>query len=126
MNVLVDTSVWVAHFRQRDEHLVTLLNEGLVLCHPYVVTEIACGTPPDRREVIQILSDLDTTTVATQEEVLELIERHALFGKGCGLVDLSLLASALLTGHTLLWTLDARLLKLAIVLSRAYRPELSH
>ena len=126
MNVLVDTSVWVAHFRQRDEHLVTLLNEGLVLCHPYVVTEIACGTPPDRREVIQILSDLDTTTVATQEEVLELIERHALYGKGCGLVDLSLLASALLTGHTLLWTLDARLSKLAIVLSRAYRPELSH
>ena len=116
----------MAHFRQRDEYLVTLLTEGLVLSHRYVVTEIACGTPPDRREVIQILSDLDTTTVATQEEVLELIERHALCGKGCGLADVSLLASALLTGHTLLWTLDARLSKLATVLNRAYQPKFSH
>jgi len=126
VNVLVDTSVWIAHFRQRDAHFVTLLNESLVLCHPYVVTEIACGTPPDRCEDIQILSDLDTTTVATQEKVLELIERQALFGKGCGLVDLSLLASALLSGHTLLWTHDARLLKLATNLGRAYRPQLAH
>lgn len=126
MNVLVDTSVWIAHFRQRDAHLVTLLKEGLVLCHPYVVTEIACGTPPDRREVIQILSDLDTATVATHEEVLELIERQALYGTGCGLVDLSLLASALLTGHTLVWTLDARLMNLATALGRAYLPNLTH
>lgn len=126
MNVLVDTSVWIAHFGQRDAHLVTLLNEGLVLCHPYVVTEIACGTPPDRRDVIQILSDLDTATVATHDEVLGLIERQSLYGKGCGLVDLSLLASALLTGHTLVWTLDARLLKLATALGRAYLPTLHH
>lgn len=126
MNVLVDTSVWVAHFRQRDENLVALLNDGVVVCHPYVVAEIACGTPPDRRGVIQRLSDLEFATVATHDEVLELIERQALYGKGCGLVDLSLLASTLLTQYTQLWTLDARLMKVAAVLGRAYLPNRQH
>ena len=32
MNVLVDTSVWVGHFKQRDERLVALLNAGMVVC----------------------------------------------------------------------------------------------
>ena len=126
MNVLVDTSVWVAHFRQRDESLVSLLNDGVVVCHPYVVAEIACGTPPDRRGVIKMLSDLELATVATHDEVLELIERQALYGKGCGLVDLSLLASTLLTQYTQLWTLDARLMKVAADLGRAYLPNRQH
>ena len=126
MNVLVDTSVWVAHFRQRDESLVALLNDGVVVCHPYVVAEIACGTPPDRRGVIQMLSDLELATVATHDEVLALIERQVLYGKGCGLVDLSLLASTLLTQYTQLWTLDVRLMKVAAVLDRAYMPIRQH
>jgi predicted nucleic acid-binding protein len=126
VNVLVDSSVWVAHFKQRDERLVALLNDGMVVCHPYIVMEIACGTPPDRRNVIQMLSDLEVATVATHDEVLTLIERQTLFGKGCGLVDLSLLASTLLSEHTQLWTLDARLLKVAAVLDRAYAPNLQH
>lgn len=48
MTVLVDTSVWVGHFKQRDGQLVALLEAGLVACHPYVVVEVACGTPPGR------------------------------------------------------------------------------
>lgn len=65
MNVLVDTSVWVAHFKQRDERLVALLEAGLVVCHPHVVVEVACGTPPSRRAVIALLSDLESVPVAT-------------------------------------------------------------
>ena len=34
--VLVDTSVWVAHFRQRDDALVNLLQADKVLMHPMV------------------------------------------------------------------------------------------
>lgn len=122
MKVLVDTSVWVAHFKQRDEQLVALLEAGLVVCHPHVVVEVACGTPPNRGSVIAALSDLESVPVATPAEILLLIERHGLHGKGCGFVDLSLLASALLGDGTRLWTLDRRLDSVSAALERAWRP----
>ena len=125
MRVLVDTSVWVGHFKQRNEPLVVLLQAGLVVCHPYVVVELACGTPPSRREVIDMLRQLDRAPLATADELLALLQRRALFGKGCGLVDVSLLASVLLSDQTLLWTLDKRLAAVAFELARAYRPALA-
>jgi hypothetical protein len=126
MNVLVDTSIWVAHFRQQDAQLVTLLNDGLVVCHPYVIAEIACGTPPNRRELVHMLADLEQATVATTDEVLTLIERQQLYGRGCGFVDVSLLASALLSTHTQLLTSDARLLRVAQAMGCAYQSDLTH
>lgn len=125
MNVLVDTSVWVGHFKQRDERLVALLEAGLVVCHPYVVVEVACGTPPRRSEVIDLLRALESVQVATPDELIELLQRRDLFGRGCGFVDVSLLASVLLTDQTLLWTLDKRLEAVAAEHGRAYRPSLS-
>ena len=124
MNVLVDTSVWVGHFKQRNERLVALLEEGRVVCHPYVVTEVACGTPPSRRTIIAMMAELESTPLATPEELLALIERRSLYGRGCGFVDISLLASALLNHQTLIWTLDKRLESVAAELNRAYRPAL--
>jgi len=47
------------------------------------------------------------------QEVEEFIEREALYGLGCGLIDLQLLASVLITPGAKLWTLDKRLAKLA-------------
>lgn len=122
MNVLVDTSVWVAHFRQHNEHLAALLEAGMVVCHPYVVIEVACGTPPERRTVVGLLAELECVPVATHEEILALIERRTLYGRGCGFVDVSLLASALLGDRTLLWTLDRRLEAIAAESRRSYRP----
>ena len=49
MSVLVDTSVWVNHFRNSDAALVDLLLSDRVLTHPLILLEIACGTPPDRK-----------------------------------------------------------------------------
>ena len=54
--VLADTSVWIAHFRKPNRTLQTLLSADQVLCHPMVLIEIACGTPPAPRE--RTLSDL--------------------------------------------------------------------
>lgn len=125
MTVLIDTSVWVGHFKRRDERLVALLEAGLVLCHPYVVVEVACGTPPRRSEVIDMLRALQSVHVATADELLALLQRRALFGRGCGFVDLGLLASTLLSDQTLLWTLDQRLEAVAVELGRAYRPALA-
>ena len=125
MNVLVDTSVWVSHFKQRDGRLVALLEAGLVVCHPYVVVEVACGTPPRRSDIIDMLGELESVSIASPGELLALIQRRALFGLGCGFVDVSLLASALLSDQTLLWTLDKRLETVATELGRDYRPALA-
>ncbi|MBH2018805.1 MAG: PIN domain-containing protein [Burkholderiales bacterium] len=124
MNILVDSSVWVGHFKQRNGRLAALLEEGRVVCHPCVVTEVACGTPPNRRAIVTMLAELESTPLATPDEILELIERRSLYGRGCGFVDMSLLASALLSDQTLIWTLDKRLESVAAGLNRAYRTAL--
>ncbi|RDH46354.1 type II toxin-antitoxin system VapC family toxin [Zooshikella ganghwensis] len=114
MNVLVDTSVWVDHFRNRNSTLISLIQADLALTHPMVVAEIACGTPPAPRS--RTLSDIGLLRPANQaslDEVMEFIEREKLYGQGCGLVDITLLASTLITPGTTLWTLDRRLAGLA-------------
>lgn len=121
MNVLIDTSVWVGHFKRRNEQLVALLEGDSVVCHPYVVLEVACGTPPNRRSIVSMLAELESVPLATADELLELMERRSLYGRGCGLVDISLLASVLLSEKTLLWTADKCLERLAVELHCSYR-----
>jgi predicted nucleic acid-binding protein len=124
VNVLVDTSVWIGHFKQRNEHLVALLENGMVVCHPYVVVEVACGTPPNKRAIITLLAELESVPVATPDEVLEMTERRNLYGRGCGFVDMSLLAATLLSKDALIWTMDKRLDSMASELNRVYRTAL--
>lgn len=110
MSVLVDTSVWVGHFRRRDEALLALLLRDDVLTHPLVVGELACGTPPAPRErTLRDIERLRPAQQATWFEIRALIERERLWGLGCGLIDVSLLASAMMTPGARLWTLDRRL-----------------
>lgn len=107
--ILVDTSVWIDHLRSGDEALVALLNESRVLMHPFVLGELACGNLRNRDEVLGLLKDLPRATVASDEEVLFFIERHALMGRGIGYVDAHLLAAVALAGVARLWTRDRRL-----------------
>jgi predicted nucleic acid-binding protein len=112
--VLIDTSVWVDHFRNWNEALMALLDQDLAHAHPMVIGEIACGTPPSPRT--QTLSDLGLLPMiqhASMRETVEFIERESLYGMGCGLVDLILLTSTLLTPGAKLWTSDRRLAELA-------------
>lgn len=121
MDVLVDTSVWVGHFRNHNAELAGLMTQDRVLLHPFVLTELACGTPPaPRKRTLADLALLRMARQASQTEVLDFIEREKLYGLGCGLVDITLLASALLTPDAKLWTLDKRLLALATRLRIAY------
>lgn len=114
MSVIVDTSVWVAHFRGGSSLLAELLKADQVLLHPMVLVEIACGTPPaPGQATLDYLAQLRRCKEAGYEEVVALIDRRRLYGKGCGLVDLCLLASALITPGAALWTLDKRLAALA-------------
>jgi predicted nucleic acid-binding protein len=106
--VLVDTSVWVAHFRKPQRALVDLLIEGLVLGHPFVMGELACGNMNKRASVLADFAALPTATRASDVEVMRLVEDRGLSGRGLGWVDVHLLASALMS-HCRLWTLDKRL-----------------
>ena len=112
--VLADTSVWVAHFRRANPVLQSLVAMDQVSCHPLIVLELACGTPPAPRErTIGDLKRLQKGVVATTDEMLALIEREQFHDSGCGAIDMALLASVLLTPDTLLWTLDKKLNALA-------------
>ena len=114
MNVLADTSVWIAHFRNASAQLNELLMADRLLTHPLVLLELACGSPPaPRKRTLGPLNLLRQTAIATTDEVLLLIERERLFDRGCGAVDLSLLTSVRLTPGTTLWTLDRDLLAIA-------------
>lgn len=112
--VLVDTSVWIDHFRQHNAALDRLLSQDLVFMHPMILGEIACGTPPAPRA--QILGDLGLLRAIPDAGVratIAFIERESIYGVGCGLVDMVLLASTRITPGARLWTLDKRLAALA-------------
>ena len=116
--VLVDTSVWVAHLRHGKVGLKPLLNEGQVVCHPFVIGELACGNLQNRSEILVHLQTLPQAILAQNEEVLHFIENYHLMGKGLGYIDMHLLASARLTMVTL-WTLDNKLNEVAVKLEMA-------
>ena len=119
--VLADTSVWVAHFRHANPVLQSLVAIDEVLCHPLVVLELACGTPPAPRErTIGDLKTLQQAVVATTDETLALIDRERFHDSGCGATDMALLASVLLTQDTSLWTLDKKLGALAARMGVAF------
>jgi hypothetical protein len=113
MNVLIDTSVWIDHFRKGNEALANLVVRDFVLTHPMVIAEIACGTPPARVQTLNNMGLLRSCRQASLGEVMVFIERENLYGLGCGLVDMVLLTSTLMTPGAVLWTLDKHLAGLA-------------
>jgi len=110
--ILADTSVWIDHLRKGNKKLTALLSEGQVSCHPFIVGELACGNLENRDEILSMLAALPGATVADHEEIIHFISRHKLHGKGIGLIDAHLLASALISGFAL-WTLDRSLASVA-------------
>ena len=115
--ILVDTSVWIDHFRSQDNALVTLLNNNLVLMHPHVLGELACGNLTNRVKVLHLLAALPQISVATDAEVHFFIEQRSLMGKGIGYIDTHLLAAVALDGSAKILTRDKRLHKVAKNLS---------
>jgi len=117
--ILVDTSVWVDHFRATNHALAARLDAGAVLMHPFVTGELALGQLRQRKTVLTALSDLPQALVATDVEILGFIDRHAIYGRGIGYVDVHLLAAVRLTADAKLWTSDRRLHGIAEELSLA-------
>ena len=116
---LVDTSVWIDHFRKTDPLLVKALGDHLVACHPFIIGELALGSLRDRKTVIAMLENLPSVTRANDSEVLGMIEDRKLFARGLGLMDAHLLAAALIEGDVQIWTKDKRFQTIATELNVA-------
>lgn len=118
--ILLDTSVWVDHLRKGVPALEAALEREQVLTHPFVIGELACGRLSNRQEVLNLLAALPSAPVATNEEALLFIEHHSLMGRGIGLIDVHLLASATLSEGGRLWSRDRRLASLATEMKIAF------
>lgn len=104
---LVDTSVWINHFRKPEAALVQLLADGMAGIHPYVIGELACGNLKDRELILRLLRALPLAPVANESEIYYLLDRYRLWGTGLGWVDLNLLTSAAVAGWHLMTADDA-------------------
>ena len=111
--LLADTSIWVDHLRGGDAVLSSLLDQGRVLGHPFILGELALGGLRGRDNVLGALGALPQATLATSEEVMAMIAARRLWGRGIGWVDANLLAAVALTPGTRLWTRDRGLAALA-------------
>jgi len=118
--ILVDTSVWVDHLRRSDAALAAALDANVVAIHPFVIGELACGLLKSRGSVLGLLRSLARLAAATDEEVLDFLERYRLMGRGLGYIDVHLLAATALHGETRLWTRDKRLKHVAVKMALAH------
>ena len=118
--VITDTSIWVTHLRQGSRQLEKLLIDAEVMCHPFIIGELACGNLKNRNEIISLLQSLPMAPTIEFDEFIFFIERNQLMGIGIGFIDVHLLASAQLTGIPL-WTADKRLKSAATKLDLAYK-----
>ena len=121
MPMLVDTSVWIDHFRSDSPGLRRMLDENLVVCHPLIIGELACGQMKRRTEVLTSLAELPAIPMIEHEELLAFIETHTLFGQGLGWIDVHLLASTCRQRLTL-WTRDQPLRQAARKLHCCFEP----
>lgn len=120
--ILVDTSVWISHFQQHNTGLESLLNKGMAATHPFIIGELACGNLKNRKEILTLMQALPSTTLVEDHEILHFIDEHQLMGSGLGLIDIHLLASAILSSIDL-WTKDKILKQTATTLEISYRPK---
>lgn len=107
--ILVDTAVWIDHLHKAESKLVEQLMLDAVGCHPLVLEELALGTIARRDLVLDLLANLRQFPTATHGEMLHLIERRKLWGRGLSTVDVHLIAAVAMVEGARLWTRDKRL-----------------
>jgi len=114
--ILADTSIWIDYLRGGNAAMRSLIQNGRIVMHPFVVAEIALGSLQNRRKTLALMEMLIPVQVAQLNEVRRMIEAQSLYSKGIGLTDAHLVASCLLTPQTQLWTRDAALDRVALLM----------
>jgi predicted nucleic acid-binding protein len=111
--ILADSSIWIDHLRHRDEKMIQLMETVSLLVHPFIIGEVALGHVKNRDVILAEMSQFQQSVLATDTEVLQLINRMSLMGTGLGLIDVHLLGSVLVTIDAKLWTRDKKLAAVA-------------
>ena len=121
--ILIDTNIWIEHFKSENKDLSALLEVGRVVMHPFIVAELALGGLRNRMMTLASLELLSELPVAELYEVRQLIEVRKLYTQGIGLVDAHLIASLIIVQTpTGLWTDDDGLARVAEKLGFLTRP----
>ncbi|MCP9917335.1 type II toxin-antitoxin system VapC family toxin [Cyanobium sp. ATX 6F1] len=110
--ILADTSLWVDHLRGAHGPLSVALSDQQVLIHPFVLGELACGNLRHRASILRLLQALPAAAVASDLEVMQVIDTHQLMGRGIGYIEAHLISSTMLSRASL-WTQDRRLAAVA-------------
>jgi len=110
--ILVDTSVWIKHFRSPNESLVSLLSDNQVVIHEFIIGELACGQLKFRSEILGLLQSLPLLPTSSHDEVLYMINKRKLYASGIGWVDSHLVASTLVANNRI-WSFDKSLISIA-------------
>ncbi len=119
--ILADATVWVEHFRGREDRLAPLLARGEVVCHASIIGELACADLRNRTEILELLKGLPAAPEVSHDEALLFIELRTLAGLGLGYADVHLLASAVISKASL-WTLSPGLKNVAEAMGIAWEP----
>ena len=93
--------------------LDTLISNDQLCIHPFLIAELALGALPEHRKTLAYLDQLIPLRPVRLEDLRHMIEARGLASKGIGLTDAHLIASCLATPGTQIWTLDAKLGKIA-------------
>ncbi len=118
--ILIDSSVWINHIHKPNPALWDVIGYNKGATHPLVVQELACGNIKNRKDFIDTISSLIMAKTASHNEIISFIELNKLHGIGLSLIDVNLLASALLSDFKV-WTDDIRLNNTAKKLGVSYR-----
>jgi predicted nucleic acid-binding protein len=106
--IIIDTSVWIDHFREGNAALKMLLLQQQVVQHPFITAEILLGNVRERENLQNLLNGLPQTAICDSGQLFDIITDNKLYGCGIGVVDAHILAATLKNGHQL-WTRDKRL-----------------
>ena len=118
--VVVDTNIWVSHWRQTNHLLIEMVADGEIWTHPIVIGELSMGTLGNRHQTLWDLTRLGRPQLATDAETRQMVEARRLWGRGIGWNDAKILASVVI-GGCLLWTRDGRLDEIADEMQVAWR-----
>jgi predicted nucleic acid-binding protein len=121
--VLVDTSVWIRFLMGREPflgELRRLLNTDQVVGHQFVYGELLMGDRGGRKDLLNGFDRMLQAATVPHMDVRAFVEVRKLHGRGVGWIDVSLLASAIVSGSKL-WTADPRLSTIADEFGVDYR-----
>lgn len=107
--ILVDTSIWIDHFKSASPILHSVIADDLLVTHDFVIAELAMGHVPKRELFLSQLRLFPRLPMVDETEFLNFVEQKRLSATGIGMCDAHMLASISRVPEATLWTGDRRL-----------------